>query len=454
METTELWGSILNEFKTELNSALFVTWFKNTKLGYIENNGQVQLLVPNIFCKNHLLKRYRVDLVEKFKERGYTNLDFEVKIQSSEKKGKKNESLSISEDVKTKINNSLKKSLSLSTEKTGLNQKYIFENFIVGGNNDLAFAACQAVVKDPGTKFNPLFIYGGVGLGKTHLIQAVGNEILIENPSLKVVYASSEQFVNEFLESIRTRKKNYFTDKYRKVDVLIIDDVQFIAGKEKTQEEFFHVFNELHQANKQIIISSDQPPKAIPTLEERLRSRFEWGMSVDIQPPDYETRCAIIMSKSMQNGVKLSSETVEFIAESINSNIRELEGSVNRFLVMCQMKSIEPTLEAAKDHIIISKTKSKYVSAQHIIEKTARYFDISLEDIRSPKRDKTIAMPRQVAMYLMRTELNISFPKIAEELGRKDHTTAMHSVSKIKKEVLKNNAVRQYVQDVKERIYG
>jgi chromosomal replication initiator protein len=447
----EAWDSILSEFKSELNSALYVTWFKNTSIGSLDGQN-LELIVPNIFCKNHLLKRYRDDLAQKFEAKGFHNLNFEVIIKSSKKdlkrttKNQSTDAINLKQIVDNKFYQ--------SAQNSGLNPKYNFDNFIVGGNNDLAFAACQAVVKDPGTKFNPLFIYGGVGLGKTHLIQAVGNEALKINSNLKVVYASSEQFVNEFLDSIRTKKKDFFTNKYRKVDVLIIDDIQFIAGKEKTQEEFFHVFNQLHQANKQIIISSDQPPRSIPTIEERLRSRFEWGMTADIQSPDYETRCAIIMSKAIQNGVKLKPDIVEFIAESINSNVRELEGSVNRFLVMCQMKKIEPDLEAAKDHIIISHSKSKYVSAQHIIEKTARYFDVSMDDIKSPRRDKVVAMPRQVAMYLMRTELNISFPKIAEELGRKDHTTAMHSVGKIKKEILKNNMVRQYVQEVKEIIYG
>lgn len=447
----QAWESILAEFKSELNSALYVTWFKNTSIGSL-SGGVLEIVVPNIFCKNHLLKRYREDLKQKFEAHGFSNLSFEVTIKSSKKKPKNSRTSSIGSP--SEIRDIIRPNLNRASSTSGLNPKYDFESFIVGGNNDLAFAACQAVVKNPGTKFNPLFIYGGVGLGKTHLIQAVGNEVLKEDPSLKVVYASSEQFVNEFLDSIRSKKKDFFTNKYRKVDVLIIDDIQFIAGKEKTQEEFFHVFNQLHQSNKQIIISSDQPPRSIPTIEERLRSRFEWGMTADIQAPDYETRCAIIMSKAIQNGIKLKPDTVEFIAESISSNIRELEGSVNRFLVMCQMKKIEPNLEAAKDHIIISKSKSKYVSAQHIIEKTARYFDVSIEEIKSPRRDKIIAMPRQVAMYLMRTELNISFPRIAEELGRKDHTTAMHSVGKIKKEILKNNLVRQYVQEVKDRIYG
>jgi chromosomal replication initiator protein len=447
----QAWESILDEFKSELNSALYVTWFKNTSIGDINDN-TLEVIVPNIFCKNHLLKRYKGDLKQKFEARGFDGLDFEVTIKSSKKPSKKVRESQNEEPLSLK--NAFQPKLITSNQNSGLNPKYTFDNFIVGGNNDLAFAACQAVVKDPGTKFNPLFVYGGVGLGKTHLIQAVGNEVIKENPKLKVVYSSSEQFVNEFLDSIRSKKKDFFTNKYRKVDVLIIDDIQFIAGKEKTQEEFFHVFNQLHQANKQIIISSDQPPRSIPTIEERLRSRFEWGMTADMQSPDYETRCAIIMSKANQNGVKLKPDTVEFIAESINSNVRELEGSVNRFLVMCQMKKIDPDLEAARDHIIISRSKSKYVSAQHIIEKTARYFDVSIDDIRSPRRDKIIAMPRQVAMYLMRTELNISFPKIAEELGRKDHTTAMHSVGKIKKEILRNNLVRQYVQEVKDRIYG
>jgi chromosomal replication initiator protein len=288
--------------------------------------------------------------------------------------------------------------------------------------------------KIPGTKYNPLFVYGGVGIGKTHLIQAVGNEVLKNNPNARIVYISTEQFVQEFLDAIRYKKNTSFAGHYRSADVLIVDDIQFIAGKEKTQEEFFHTFNALHQANKQIIISSDQPPNSIPTLEDRLRSRFAWGMSIDMQTPDFETRCAIIQTKASQNNTTLPQPVVEFLANHVQSNIRELEGALNQVLAFCEMRNLKPTVEVSQSLLGSPKNRTRHVNARHIVEKTARHFNITTEDIIGSKRDKYIVVPRQVAMYLLRNELKLSFPNIAKELGRKDHTTAMHSYKKIEKD--------------------
>ena len=305
----------------------------------------------------------------------------------------------------------------------------------------------------PGVKYNPIYFYGGVGLGKTHLMQAVGNEILKNNPESRVLYVSSETFVNEFLDYIRFKKKG-FSDKYRNVDVLIVDDMQFIANKEKTQEEFFHTFNFLHQNNKQIIISSDKPPKSIPTLTERLRSRFEMGMTIDIQMPDFETRCAIITAKAGLSGVTLNQETVDFLATNVKTNIRELEGVLNQLLAYADLHNVEPDVLTAEGLLVNAQhSRPKHITAKQVIDKTAKYFQIHVDEICGSKRDKHIVTPRQIAMYLLRSELHLSFPKIAGELGRKDHTTAIHSVEKIEKAIKLDFVVREQVNAIRERLY-
>jgi len=337
--------------------------------------------------------------------------------------------------------------------RQGLNEKYTFDSFVVGGGSELAFAACQAISQNPGSKYNPLFIYGGVGIGKTHLIQAVGNEVLKNNSGAKVVYVTSEQFVQEFIDAVRYRKASEFAGHYRTADVLIIDDIQFISTKEKTQEEFFHTFNALHQANKQIILSSDQPPQTIATLEDRLKSRFSMGMTVDMQAPDFETRCAIVQTKAHVHGLELDQEVTEFLANHSQSNVRELEGTLNQLMAFCEMRGLTPDITIASSLLGASRTRPKHITAKNVVEKTARYFQLSVEEMTGPKRDKEIVLPRQVAMYLLRSELHLSFPKITRELGRKDHTTAMHSIEKIEKEIGLNPELKQFVSDIKERLY-
>ncbi|MGH7241324.1 MAG: chromosomal replication initiator protein DnaA, partial [Candidatus Saccharimonadales bacterium] len=339
--------------------------------------------------------------------------------------------------------------------RQGLNERYTFDNFIVGASNELAFAACQAVAAAPGTRYNPLFLYGGVGIGKTHLIQAIGNVVANREPGAKILYISTEQFVQEFVDALRFRKTADFASFYRTADILIVDDIQFIAGKEKMQEEFFHTFNALHQANKQIIISSDKPPKEIATLEDRLRSRFAGGMSIDMQIPDFETRCAIVKTKSQAHQMNLPDDVVEYLANNAQTNIRELEGALNQLLAFCEMRSLDPTLAIATSLLAASsKTRPKHLSAKQIIERTARHFQIPMDDIMGPKRDKDIVVPRQIAMYMLRSELHLSFPKIAHELGRKDHTTAIHSVEKIEKESRLDASVRSAISEIKEHLYA
>jgi chromosomal replication initiator protein len=339
------------------------------------------------------------------------------------------------------------------SNKNGLNPRYNFENFIVGSSNDLAYNASQAVADNPGSRYNPIYFYGGVGLGKTHLMQAIGNEIVTKNKDLKVMYISSETFVSEFMDHIRYKKKG-FSDKYRNIDVLIVDDMQFIAGKEKTQEEFFHTFNHLHQNNKQIIISSDKPPKSIPNLTERLRSRFGMGMVIDIQMPEFETRCAILNAKASIAGINLDSSVIEFVAQNVKSNIRELEGALNKLLAHSDLYKIDIDVSVAEGLLgDIRRSRPQYLTSKQIVDKVAKYFQTSLPDITGPKRDKHIVMPRQVAMYLLRSELHMSFPKIAAELGRKDHTTAIHSVEKIEKSVKVDFSVREQISSIRESLY-
>lgn len=453
-----LWQAVLGEIELTVSRGHYVTWFKNTRLLRYEDN-IMTVGVQNVFVKQQLERKFNQLIADTLAKNDVTPERIDYKIDSGIAHSRK------SDDDPVVLKNPEKKLPTKSTTKTGrsalthtyrqgLNEKYTFDSFIVGSGNDLAFAACQAIAQSPGNKYNPLFVYGGVGIGKTHLIQAAGNAVLRNNPDANVVYVSTEQFVQEFLDAIRFKKNTDFAGFYRSADVLIIDDMQFIAGKEKTQEEFFHTFNALHQANKQIIISSDKPPKDIPTLEERLKSRFAWGMSIDMQIPDFETRCAIVQTKVSETSADLSPEVVEFLANLVQTNIRELEGALNQLLAFCEMRGLEPNVQIATSLLGGAKSRPKHISAKQIIERTAKHFQISLEEMLGPKRDKDIVVPRQVAMYILRSELHLSFPKIARELGRKDHTTAIHSVDKIGKEANFDPNIKSAITEIKERLYA
>lgn len=454
-DTARLWQAALGEIELTISRGNFVTWFKSTQLLQADSSGVI-VGVPNIFIKQQLERKYQELITDVLEKNGIHTEFVEFKIFNAKAPSSRstNDTIVLSNTDSQKTTSRVRSSGLSHKYRRGLNDRYTFENFIVGSGNELAYAACQAIAAKPGEKYNPLFVYGGVGIGKTHLMQAVGNEILKSNPQAHVVYISTEQFVQEFLDAIRYKKNTDFADHYRSADVLIIDDIQFIAGKEKTQEEFFHTFNALHQANKQIIISSDKPPKDIPTLEERLRSRFAWGMSIDMQVPDYETRCAIVQTKAQANNLQLDSEVVDFLANLVTTNIRELEGVLNQLLAFCEMRGLEPDLQIAQTLLGSSKSRPKHVTPKQVVERIARYFSVSLDDILSPKRDKEIVYPRQIAMYMLRSELHLSFPKIAAELGRKDHTTAIHSVEKIEKELNIDAGVRQQLVEIRGRLYA
>lgn len=450
-----LWQAVLGEIELSVSRASFVTWFKNTKLLRNKDNTLV-VGVPNVFIKQQLEHKYNQLILDVLSKNGVVPEKIEYKIYNfvalPEEKTERNQpSLSSAE---AHVFNAQPTTALTHTYRQGLNERYTFDNFVVGSSNELAYAACQAITNSPGSKYNPLFVYGGVGIGKTHLIQAVGNLLLKSRPNSNIVYISTEQFVQEFVDALRLKKTNEFAKFYRGADVLIVDDVQFIAGKEKMQEEFFHTFNALYQANKQIILSSDKPPRDIPTLEERLRSRFAWGMNIDMQTPDFETRCAIIQTKSYSQGVHLPQDVIEYLSTLVQTNIRELEGVLNQLLAFCEMRELDPDLKTAMSLLSSNSARPKHLSPKQVVDRTAKHFQVSLDDILSPKRDKDIVLPRQIAMYLLRNELHLSFPKIAQELGRKDHTTAIHSVEKIERELSLDNYIKSAVSEIKERLYA
>ncbi len=454
-----LWQSVLGEIEVSVSHATFTTWFKNTEL-VSQSDDEVVVAVPNIFAKKQFEAKFNDKVKEVLANNGVKPTKVTYSVIVTGKKTRVNRETTQNNDAPQDAVDQLLSPRSRPTATSplaargNLNPRYTFDNFIVGSSNDLAYTASQAVAANPGVKYNPLYFYGGVGLGKTHLMQAVGNEITKTNPDARVLYVSSETFVNEFLDYIRFKKKG-FSDKYRNIDVLIVDDMQFIANKEKTQEEFFHTFNFLHQNNKQIIMSSDKPPRSIPTLTERLRSRFEMGMAIDIQMPDFETRCAILTAKAELSGVTLNSETVEYLATNIKTNIRELEGALNQLLAYAELHGTEPDITTAEGLLgNVRQSRPQHLTAKQIVDRTAKHFQLQVEEICSAKRDKHIVTPRQIAMYLLRSELHLSFPKIAGELGRKDHTTAIHSVEKIEKAIKLDFVIREQVATIRDKLYA
>lgn len=450
-EMKTLWDSVLTDADMSGKfSTLFKTFWQPTKLISVKGNVYT-IEVKNIFAKTQFEKKYEDDVRELLKKHGCAapRVEFVTSKHKATPKPADADVVFIDDD---------RPQARKAPEKfvTHLNPKYRFDNFIVGACNDLAYATAQAAAREPGQKYNPIFIYGGAGLGKTHLIQAVGNEIVKNFPDKKVLYSTTEEFTNDYIYHITNKSSQEFTNKYRNLDVLIVDDIQFISGKDKTQEAFFNTFNALHQDNKQIIISSDRPPKIIPTLTDRLRSRFQMGMTIDVNLPDYETRVAIVEAKAKLNGsVILPVETAEYIAKIVRTNVRELEGALNQVMAYAEIRGVEPTVEFATEVLNASRpSRTRHVTPRQIVEKTAKYFDLKIGDIKSSSRSQNIIVPRQIAMYLLRSELHMSYPEIARELGRRDHTTAMHSISKIEREIKLNITIREQVEKIKEIIYA
>lgn len=446
MNTKELWEKCLSEVELNISKANFTTWFKNTSI-IKEDAGVLYIGVPNEFVKDWLYNKFH-KLITK------TVIEHEVSIRSIEYIIHKNESvnkMSI-EGLDTKqitINKELPLSDFYLNKEDNLNPKYNFNSFIVGPFNELAYAVSQAIITNPGQNYNPFFIYGGTGLGKTHMIQAIGNTIKSKHPNKKIYYVSLERFAIDYINSIQNKNPNSFKEKYRKYDVIIMDDIQFISGKDKTQEELFHLFNTLYENNKQIIFSSDKHPNFIQGLEDRLQSRFASGMTVQIVEPDYESRVAIIKAKFSFTGSIIEDEVVSYLAETLSGNIRELEGSLNAVVCQSQLKNKILSLNEVKILIKNNIKPKKIVSIKEIVNIIAGYYDLTNNIIYEKTRRKEIVKARQVAMYLLREDFNISYPLIGEKLGGRDHTTAIHSHLKIKEELKVNPGLLQEIEKIR-----
>lgn len=448
MNHDQLWQAALGELELILSRANFTTWFKNTYILDVEND-RIIVAVPNTFTKSWLEKKYH-DSIKTALKNVHTEPVIEVlyKVETRRITAKP-----VSQSLPPVQSAPERTPMPLKPAAYSPNDKYSFETFIVGKGNELAHAAAQAVATNPGQSYNPLFIYGGPGLGKTHLLQAVGQEL--RKKGAQVLYVSSEQFTNDYIQSVRAGKGKEFKDQYRSVDVLLIDDIQFIAGKEGTQEEFFHTFNHLHQNNKQIMLTSDRPPKAIPALEQRLLSRFEWGMIADIHAPDLETRIAILQAKAMEKGLNLDADVIQYIASSIQQNVRELEGALNRIVAEREFTNALPGIDRVKGMFTMqdNQPSRRSLSTKHLITTVCDYYEITQTDLLGKSRKRELVIPRQIIMYLMREEIQASFPTIGNEIGSRDHTTVMHACEKIKEAVETDEKIRQDVLFLRQKIY-
>ncbi|MFY9463365.1 MAG: chromosomal replication initiator protein DnaA [Candidatus Sungiibacteriota bacterium] len=458
MENHELWQTVLAKIELTLSRPNFLTWFRDTDIARLDDK-TITLSVPNGFAREWLQNKHHKAILHALRE---TNPDIKEVVytigpppSSSLVSPFKNRAVyqkhSAPPSFLLEDEHSLR-DLSLNPE-TGLNPRYTFSNFIVGSFNELAHAAARSIIKNPGTSYNPLFVYGGVGLGKTHLIQAVGNELIANNPHIKVRYVPSEKYMVEIVEALRNQSMNALKEKYRSIDLLIMDDIQFIAKTEKMQEEFFHTFNVLYEKNKQIIISSDKPPAAIPTLAGRLRSRFEGGMIADVGLPDMETRLTILKKKAETKEIALSEDVLRMVAEQVTTNIRELEGALNQLVMASKLSASPINVETAKKIMMASAaTPKKFLSPKKIIKAVADFYDMSEKDIIQQSRKKDVVRPRQIAMYLMREYLKNSYPSIGDKFGGRDHTTVIHSCEKVGQEVLINPELVEELKAIRESI--
>lgn len=441
MQLSGLWPRVLELLKNELSEIGYNTWIKTIEPLSLSTS-TLELGVPTDFNKGILESRYSTLIKNAVRQISSREYNVVISVPSSD----------TSKRYPSPGESSSNEELSLSI----LNPKYTFDTFVIGNSNRLAHAAAVAVAESPAKAYNPLFLYGGVGLGKTHLMHAIGHYILIQNPTSKVLYVSSEKFTNELINAIKDDRNEDFRSKYRNIDVLLIDDIQFIGGKERTQEEFFHTFNALYEADKQIIISSDRSPKEITTLEDRLRSRFEWGLTADIQTPDLETRIAILKKKAQQENLFIPNDVLVFIADKVISNIRELEGALNRVVAYSLLTETEISVELCNEALkeIISASNSRVINSSLIIETVSRYFDLRPDEFKSQKRNRNISFPRQIAMYLCRDLTDLSLPKIGDEFGGRDHTTVIHGIDKIIEEIQLNPETRRTVDELKRNITG
>ena len=447
---SKLWDDTLSHLELNLSPQHFSTWIKPLKLVKIEQD-MVYLEVPNRFVLDWVKENYSKLIQKKLSDLSAVSyrLHFDVSNQATEKLPRTTPVVDKPVAVVAKksiVNNS-------HTSDLNLNRKYTFEEFVSGSSNQFAYAAAMAVASNPATTYNPLFIYGGVGLGKTHLVNAIGNAILKKSPQMRICYYTSEKFMNELINSLRYNRMDEFRNKFRSMDVLLIDDIQFIAGKERTQEEFFHTFNALYESHKQIIVTSDKFPKDIPGLEERLRSRFEWGLIADIQAPDVETKLAILKMKAEQNSINLPEDVALFLANSICNNVRELEGYLIRIGAYASLTSVPVSLEMARDvlkDILIERNRE--LSVEEILKKVSLHFNIKVSDIKSAKRLKAVVLPRQIAMYISRQLTSSSYPEIGDRFGGKDHSTIIHAIRKIEKLMEEDFQLKSTIENLKKEL--
>jgi chromosomal replication initiator protein len=443
MNAQQAWQATLGQLQMELSRAAYDTWVKHTQLiDYDEQTAAFTLGAANAYACDWLESRLKSTLINKLSGMMARPVEVSFKVWAAPSAQHPEEYTSNQKPVASVESNNL---------ETHLASKYRFDNFVVGPNNRLAHAASLAVAEQPARAYNPLFLYGGVGLGKTHILHAIGNAVLPRG--LQVLYVSSEEFTNDLVNAIRTKTTAAFREKYRQVDVLLIDDIQFISGKDATQEEFFHTFNTLHGQDKQIVMTSDRAPKSMSTLEERLRSRFEWGLTVDIQPPDYETRLAILRTKAEKVHRDVPADVIEMIAREIQSNIRELEGAWNRVLAYAELTGEKLTLQMANNALADFFPQHPDVAPEDVIAAVSRFFGVSPERMLSKDRSKDIALPRQIAMYLLREQAGVSLPKIGEELGGRDHTTVIYACDKVANLIERDERLRRQVLQLSEQIF-
>ncbi len=447
---SKLWDDTLTHLELNLSPQHFSTWIKPLKLVKIEQD-MVYLEVPNRFVLDWVKENYSKLIQKILSELSAVTyrLQFSIDTKSRETIQNKTTGKEIEKPVAIKE----KTNISNHSADINLNRKYTFDEFVAGSSNQFAYAAAMAVANNPATTYNPLFIYGGVGLGKTHLVNAIGNAILKKSPQTRICYYTSEKFMNELINSLRYNRMDDFRNKFRSMDVILIDDIQFIAGKERTQEEFFHTFNALYESHKQIIVTSDKFPKDIPGLEERLRSRFEWGLIADIQPPDVETKLAILKMKAEQNSIKLPEDVALFLANSICNNIRELEGYLVRIGAYASLTAVPVSLQMTRDVLKdILVERNKELSVEEIIKKVSIHFNMKISDMKSAKRLKAVVLPRQIAMYLCRQLTSSSYPEIGDRFGGKDHSTIIHAIRKIEKLMTEDFQLRTTIENLRKEL--
>ncbi|MGH7430742.1 MAG: chromosomal replication initiator protein DnaA [Candidatus Methylomirabilales bacterium] len=438
----EVWQAAISNIQRQLIPHSFATWFRPLTLGSIHNN-RLQILLPNRFFKEWFEEHYLEFLRSALEDLLFTRVEIELVVPEQD-----------ASPPPPPKETPPKRTVRRSGPTTSLNAKYTFDSFVVGAGNQLAHAASLAIAEQISKVYNPLFVYGGVGLGKTHLLHAIGHLVLERDNLVRVSYVSSEKFTNDLINAIRFDATSEFRNRYRSVDVLLIDDIQFIAGKERTQEEFFHTFNDLYNASKQIVLTSDSIPKEIPGLEERLRSRFEWGLIADIQAPDMETKAAILRKKAQAEGVQIPDEVSLFIASNVKSNVRELEGYLVRIVAYASLTNQAITLDLAREILKEFMNGDRAITIPRILEVVSDFFRLKEKELLSRSRHKSIVLPRQVAMYLCRTQTNASLPDIGAELGGKDHSTVIHACAKIRELIAKDEKFRKQLHDLTNRLTG